>query len=59
MSPRTGRPPMENAKDFLLQVRIDQETKEQLDKCVKKRGSTRSEVVREGIKRVAKETEKK
>ena len=50
---------MENAKDFLLQVRIDQETKEQLDKCVKKRGSTRSEVVREGIKRVAQETEKK
>lgn len=59
MSPRTGRPPIDNAKGFLLQVRIDQETKKQLDQCVKERGTTRSEVVREGIKKVAQETEKK
>lgn len=58
MSPKTGRPPLEHAKDFLLQVRIDEETKQQLDQCVKERGTTRSEVVREGIKKIAEETKK-
>lgn len=49
MSPRTGRPPSEEAKRKLLQVRLDEKTMEILDECAKERNTTRSEIVREGI----------
>ena len=37
MSPRTGRPPSEEAKRKLLQVRLDEKTMEILDECAKER----------------------
>lgn len=43
-----GRP-TECPKDKLLQVRLDDETLEKLDKCVKVENKSRSQVVRESI----------
>ena len=45
-----GRPASENPKDYMLRVRMDKETLEQLDKCCEIKKLSRSEVVREGIK---------
>ena len=45
-----GRPVSENPKDYMLRVRLDQETLEQLDKCCETERLSRSEVVRRGIK---------
>lgn len=49
MSAKKGRP-TDNRKNQLLQVRIDNETMEQLDYCAKKEKSNRSAIVRKGIK---------
>ena len=45
-----GRPLSENPKDFMLRVRLDQETLKQLDECCKAQQLSRSEIVRNGIK---------
>ena len=45
-----GRPASENPKDYMLRVRMDKETLEQLDKCCEAENLSRSEVVRRGIK---------
>lgn len=45
-----GRPLSENPKDFMLRVRLDKETLEQLDECCEAEQLSRSEVVRKGIK---------
>ena len=49
MSPRTGRPPKENAKDIRFQVRLDKEYIQRLDECAERDGSTRSDIIRKGI----------
>lgn len=49
MSPRTGRPPKENAKDIRIQVRLDKEYIQRLDECAERDGSTRSDIIRKGI----------
>lgn len=40
----------DNPKDYMLRVRMDQETLQILDKCCEEENLSRSEVVREGIK---------
>ena len=40
----------DNPKDYMLRVRMDAATLKQLDECCKEKGSTRSEIVRDGIK---------
>lgn len=49
MSPRTGRPKIENSKDTMLRVRIDSETVEKLEIASKNLNITKSDVVRNGI----------
>lgn len=49
MVAKKGRPVSENPKDYMLRVRLDQETLEQLDKCCEIQGKSRSEIVRKGI----------
>ena len=49
MVAKKGRPASENPKDYMLRVRLDQETLMQLDKCCDATGKSRSEIVREGI----------
>lgn len=52
MSPPTGRPRSDNPKDIMIRVRMDKETVERLDECVEALQTTRSEVIRCGIKKV-------
>ena len=49
MVAKKGRPISENPKDYMLRVRLDQETLSQLDECCEIQGKSRSEIVREGI----------
>lgn len=39
----------DNPKDYMLRVRMDQETLRQLDECCKAEQLSRSEIVRKGI----------
>lgn len=49
MSPRTGRPKVDNPKDIDVKVRFDKETHEKLmDYCIA-HGITRTEAIRLGI----------
>ena len=50
MVARRGHPASENPKDFMLRVRLDKETLEQLDKCCEAEQLSRSEIVRKGLK---------
>ncbi len=49
MSPRTGRPPKENTMDERIQIRVNREELQKLDECAKIQGTTRSDIVRQGI----------
>lgn len=49
MVAKIGRPASENRKDYMLRVRLDRETLDQLDKCCEEKNLSRSEVVRRGI----------
>ena len=46
---RKGTKLIDNPKDFMLRVRLDQELLKKLDKCCVKTGKTRSGIVRDGI----------
>jgi metal-responsive CopG/Arc/MetJ family transcriptional regulator len=50
MVAKMGRPNSDNPKEYMLRVRMDQETLQMLDKCCEEENLSRSEVVREGIK---------
>jgi hypothetical protein len=54
MSPRTGRPPLDNPKSERITVRIDKEHSEILNEYCKKNKVDKAEAVREGIKRLKK-----
>ncbi len=58
MSPRTGRPKVENPKDIQLKIRADKQTIEDLDFCCEKMSKTRSDIIRLGIQKVKAEVEK-
>lgn len=49
MSPRTGRPKVENPKDIDVKVRFDKETHDKLLEYCQKHGITRTEAIRKGI----------
>lgn len=49
MVAKKGRPVSDNPKDFMLRVRLDQETLVQLDDCCEAERVSRSEIVRRGI----------
>lgn len=54
MSPRTGRPPIENPKSERVTVRIDKELSNILDEYCKENDIDRAEAIRRGIKRLKK-----
>ncbi len=58
MSPRTGRP-TDDKKDERLQIRVSKDTITELDECVRLDNSSRSEIVRKGIKLVKAELSEK
>jgi metal-responsive CopG/Arc/MetJ family transcriptional regulator len=49
MVAKKGRPVSENPKDYILRVRMDEQTLQQLDECCEAENLSRSEVVRKGI----------
>ncbi len=49
MVAKRGRPVVKNSKDYMLRVRMDNETINKLDKCCKQEDKSRSEIVRECI----------
>lgn len=49
MVAKKGRPVSENPKDYMLRVRMDEQTLQQLDECREAENLSRSEVVRKGI----------
>lgn len=49
MVAKKGRPVSENPKDYMLRVRMDEQTLQQLDECCEAENLYRSEVVRKGI----------
>lgn len=55
MSPRTGRPKSRNPLSVEVKARIDIKTNEELTRYCSENNVTRTEVVREGIKRVINE----
>lgn len=49
MVAKKGRPVSENPKDYMLRVRMDEQTLQQLAECCEAENLSRSEVVRKGI----------
>ena len=49
MVAKKGRPVSGNPKDYMLRVRMDEQTLQQLDECCEAENLSRSEVVRKGI----------
>ena len=53
LSPRTGRPIKgETKKELRLQLRLNQEEMDRIDKCAIRLGITRTDVVNKGIRLV-------
>lgn len=55
MSPRTGRPRLENVREFKVEIRMNHEEMKKLDDCCAKTKMSRSELIRAGIDRIYKE----
>ena len=49
MSPKTGRPKSENPKNIRLEIRLDKDTNETLERCAKKLSATKTDVIKQGI----------
>lgn len=49
MVAKKGRPVSENPKDYMLRVRMDEQTLQQLDECCEAENLSRSEVIRKAI----------
>lgn len=49
MGIKKGTKLTDNPKDYMLRVRIDKETLQQLDECCEEEQVSRSEIVRKGI----------
>lgn len=49
MSPRTGRPKVENPKDIRYSVRLDEDTERKLQKYCDAHKITKGEAIRRGI----------
>lgn len=50
MVAKKGRPVSDTPKDYMLRVRMDEKTLQQLDECCEAEKLSRSEVVRRGIR---------
>lgn len=58
MSPRTGRPPIENPKSVKMNIRISEETAKDLQECAEALKISRVNVIEKGIRMVKDEIEK-
>lgn len=58
MSPRTGRPPLENPKSVKMNIRISEETAKDLQECAEALQISRVNVIEKGIQLVKAELDK-
>lgn len=59
MSPRTGRPPLQDtSRNDHLSIRLTKKEKEQINYCSEKLGISRTDTIMKGINLVRKELEK-
>ena len=58
MSPRTGRPKIDNPKSEQIKIRATKEDKKLLEDCCEKLNKTQYDVIMTGIKNVYNETKK-
>lgn len=49
MSPRTGRPKVDEPKDIRFSIRIDNDTDQKLNTYCEENGITKAEAIRKGI----------
>ena len=59
MSPKTGRPKSDNPKKHLVTIRLTDDELNMLDKCSQALDVTRTELIRDQIKKVYATLEKK
>lgn len=59
MSPRTGRPPIENPKSVKMNIRISEETARDLQECAESLNVSRVNVIEKGIQLVKASLDKK
>ena len=59
MSPRTGRPKIENPKSNPIHVRLDNESSEILKKYCEQENVAKTEAIRRGIHKLKSDLEKK
>lgn len=59
MSPRTGRPPVDNPKSVKMNIRISEETAKELIECAEALNISRVNVIEKGIKMVKRTIEEK
>jgi len=52
LTPRTGRPKLEEPKDINIKVRIDFKTNEKINDYCKKNNITKTDFLRKGIQKV-------
>lgn len=49
MSPKTGRPKIDNPKEFDVKVRFDKETHDKIIKYSKENNLTKADTIRKGV----------
>jgi len=59
MTPRTGRPKKDNARNIKVDTRLSEEEEKKLNYCCEVLGMTRAEVIRKGINKVYEELKTK
>jgi len=52
MSPKTGRPRIENPKNVKMNIRISEQTAKDLKECAEKLNTSRIDVIEKGIQLV-------
>lgn len=49
MCPKTGRPKSDNPKNIRLEIRLDKETNDMLERCSERLKLTKTDVIKKGI----------
>jgi len=58
LTPRTGRPPSDNAKTLSTRIRLSDSDVEKLNYCSRTSGKTKADIIREGIDKVYQEIQR-
>lgn len=59
MSPKQGRPPIENPKKVRLEIRMTQAQADLLSECATRLNATKTEIINKGVEMVKAELDKK